>query len=115
VLGGSGSAWVTLPDYFSEINADPRYQLTAIGAPAPNLHIGQRIENNTFLIAGGSAGLEVSWEVTAKRNDLYVRVNGAPMEREKVGRDRGRFLRPDLYGVGEDFAIHSAPDTNSGN
>lgn len=113
VLGASGSAWVALPDYFAEINADPRYQLTAIGAPAPNLHIGQRVEGNTFLIAGGSAGLEVSWEVTARRNDLFVKTNGAPMEREKVGRDRGRFLRPDLYGLGDEFAIHSAPDTTS--
>ena len=44
---------------FDAINKDFRYQLTAIGAPMPNLNIAEEIKDNHFIIAGGKAG-EVS-------------------------------------------------------
>ncbi|MBX3032029.1 MAG: hypothetical protein KF809_17935, partial [Chloroflexi bacterium] len=37
-LNGKGRATVRLPRYFEALNADHRYQLTAIGAAAPDLH-----------------------------------------------------------------------------
>ena len=45
---------------------DYRYQLTCIGAHAP-IYIARKIEDNAFAIAGGTPGLEVSWQVTGRR------------------------------------------------
>ena len=60
-LDADGRAVVTLPEYFSALNSGPfRYQLTAIGAPMPNLHVVQEIQGNTFRIAGGAPGQKVS-------------------------------------------------------
>ena len=41
VLNTNGEAWAELPDYFESINRDFTYQLTAVGAPMPNLHVGR--------------------------------------------------------------------------
>ncbi|MBN2280356.1 MAG: hypothetical protein JXQ65_07240 [Candidatus Marinimicrobia bacterium] len=74
ILDGCGEASVELPDYFESLNIDFRYQLTAIGAPGPNLFIAEKICNNRFKIAGGEPGMEVSWQITGIRNDAYARV-----------------------------------------
>jgi hypothetical protein len=104
-LDANGEAWVELPEYFEAINIDPRYQLTAIGAPAPMLHIANGVVNNEFRIAGGQAGMQVSWEVKAKRNDAFVAQLGAPVIREKVGVEQGRYLQPSLYGQPETLRL----------
>lgn len=96
-LDHAGRATVTLPDYYASINTDERYQLTAIGAPAPNLYIASKVEGARFTIAGGPPGLEVSWEVTARRNDRFVQRRGAPTEVQKTDDLRGRYLAPELY------------------
>ena len=56
-LDGSGEAVVTLPDWFETLNRDFRYQLTAVGAPGPNLYVAEEISGNHFKIAGGSREL----------------------------------------------------------
>jgi trimeric autotransporter adhesin len=48
VLDAGGEAAVQLPDWFETLNRDFRYQLTAIGAPAPNLHVAQEIQESQF-------------------------------------------------------------------
>ncbi|MFK7884849.1 MAG: hypothetical protein AB8F26_11775 [Phycisphaerales bacterium] len=97
VLDATGSAVVTLPDYYASINTDERYQLTPIGAPAPNLYIASKVDGNVFAIAGGPPGIEVSWQVTAKRNDRFVKQRGAPIEIRKTGPMRGKYLVPKLF------------------
>jgi len=62
-LDAQGEAWVTLPEWFEALNRDFRYQLTAIGS-ASVLYIAEEITNNRFKIAGGMAGMKVSWQVT---------------------------------------------------
>jgi len=57
-----GEAEVTVPAVFEKLNQDFRYQLTTIGSFAP-VYVAQEIENNTFRIAGGKAGMRVSWQV----------------------------------------------------
>src|SRR5919112_1668855 len=48
VLDRKGKAEIELPDWFGILNKDFRYQLTAIGAPGPNLYIAEEIsEANT--------------------------------------------------------------------
>jgi hypothetical protein len=104
-LDGNGEAWVDLPDYFAAINKDFRYQLTALDAAMPELHVGRRIQNNRFLISGGKANMEVSWEVKAVRNDPWVRTYGAPVEVMKPENERGKYQRPELYGMPAEMGI----------
>ncbi len=40
---------------------------------------------------------KVSWEVKALRNDRWVQKNGAPVEVEKSGPEKGTYQHPDLY------------------
>ena len=41
VLDAAGEGWAALPSYFQSINRDFTYQLTAVGAPMPNLHVAK--------------------------------------------------------------------------
>ena len=109
ILDGNGEAWVELPDYFEEINRDFHYQLTAIGAPGPNLYIAREIANNQFKVAGGQPLMKVSWTVTGVRNDPYMREYGAPVEQDKPAEHRGKYLHPELYGQPKEMAVHQFP------
>jgi len=99
VLDSHGEATVELPDWFEALNRDYRYQLTAIGGAAPNLHIGRKISGNKFTIAGGTPGLEVSWQVTGIRKDPYANAHRIPVEVEKSPRERGSYLHPEAFGL----------------
>jgi len=94
ILGSDGTVWITLPDYFEALNRDFRYQLTAIGAPGPNLYIAQEIANNRFQIAGGTPGGKVSWQVTGIRQDAFAKAHPIIPEVEKTGDERGKYLYP---------------------
>jgi hypothetical protein len=98
-LNASGEATVQLPDWFQALNRDFRYQLTAIGGAAPNLHVAQKIENNSFNIAGGTVGLEVSWQVTGVRQDAWEKAHPMVVEVQKPQRERGYYINPELYGA----------------
>lgn len=107
----NGEAVVELPDYFNDINKNTSYQLTPIGAYMP-LYIKEKVgETNQFVIAGGLAGKEVSWAVYAERNDLYMQQNPEQrtVELEKRPQEKGLYLMPYLYGLGEDKALFKAP------
>jgi hypothetical protein len=68
-LAEDGTATVDLPEWFEALNGDFRYQLTAVGGAAPNLHIAEEIYENRFKIAGGEAEMKVCWQVTGTRKD----------------------------------------------
>ena len=96
-LDNKGKAEIDLPDWFGILNKDFRYQLTAIGAPGPNLYIAEEISeatttntkysssksssnknknnNSRFKIAGGTSGMKVSWQVTGIRKDPWANAN----------------------------------------
>jgi hypothetical protein len=97
-LDGAGKATVALPDWFEALNRDFRYQLTAVGSPAPNLHVSQEVNDGRFRIAGGRAGQKVSWQVTGIRQDAWANANRIPVEADKPAEDRGRYLHPGLFG-----------------
>lgn len=80
-LDSNGEAIVYLPDYFDAININPSYNLTGIGGPA-QVYIKEKIADNKFVIAGGTAGMEVCWTVYAERNDSYLQQN--PQKKEVV-------------------------------
>jgi hypothetical protein len=98
-LDGTGSATITMPDWFEALNADFRYQLTAIGAPGPNLYVAQTMKNRQFVIAGGSPGGAVSWQVTGVRQDAWATQHRIQVEVMKSPEERGRYLHPELFGM----------------
>jgi hypothetical protein len=97
VLGADGSAAVPLPDWFTALNDDFRYQLTAIGGFA-QLYIAEEITGNQFRIAGCRAGMKVSWQVTGVRHDDYAKAHPLAVESDKQGEERGHYLHPDAFG-----------------
>jgi hypothetical protein len=113
VLDRKGKAEIELPDWFGILNKDFRYQLTAIGAPGPNLYIAEEISDSTrsnknnnsksrFKIAGGTSGMKVSWQVTGIRKDPWANAHRIEVEEDKPTKERGYYLHPDLYGQPED-------------
>ena len=88
---------VQLPDYFEALNQDFRYQLTSIGGFAP-FYIAQESRQNRFQIAGGVAGLKVSWQVTGIRHDAYAEANRIVVEADKPEDERGTYLSRAAYG-----------------
>src|SRR5919106_4153634 len=101
VLDRKGKAEIDLPDWFGILNKDFRDQLTAIGAPGPNLYIAEKISdmttsnnknknnNSRFKIAGGTSGMEVSWQVTGIRKDPYSKAHLIHVEEDKPVKERG--------------------------
>jgi hypothetical protein len=109
VLDANGEAVIQLPAWFGALNRDFRYQLTCIGGFAP-VYISQEVSNNQFGIAGGKAGMKVSWQVTGIRQDAWANANRIPVEQEKPAKERGYYLYPELFGAPRDknvlFAEH---------
>jgi hypothetical protein len=91
VADSLGEVSVELPAYFDALNKDFRYQLTPIGARAPNLHVKQELTRNRFAIAGAAPGQRVCWQVTGTRKDAWALANPIVVEREKPKSERGHF------------------------
>ena len=97
------------------------YQLTAIGAPGPNLYIAEEIiseatttgysssnnnnNGNSFKIAGGTSGMKVSWQVTGIRKDAWANANRIKVEEDKPDKEQGYYLYPELYNQPEEKSI----------
>lgn len=103
-LDSSGEATVVLPSYFEALNGEFRYQLTCVGGYAP-VYIAQEVKENRFRIAGGRAGLKVSWQVTGVRHDAYALKHPIVPEVRKSEAERGRFVAPEAYGLPAERAI----------
>jgi hypothetical protein len=107
-LDEDGAASVDLPGWFEALNGDFRYQLTAVGGAAPNLHVAEEVSGNRFKIAGGEGGMKVCWQVTGSRKDPWAAANPFEIEQEKPQEERGRYLQPDLYGAPEEQSVMRA-------
>ena len=94
VLDSQGQAWVSLPPWFEALNGDLRYQLTAVGKPAPNLHIAEEVYENRFKIAGGASAMKVSWQVVGIRHDAFAAAHPFTAEIEKNDATRGKYAHP---------------------
>jgi hypothetical protein len=105
-LDAAGEATVQMPAYFEALNKDFRYQLTAIGAPGPNLYITEKMANNRFKIAGGKPGTEVSWQVTGVRHDPYAEAHRIAVEPGKLKDEQGKYLHPKEYGQPDSKGIN---------
>lgn len=96
-LGVDGSATIRLPAYFESLNENFRYQLTPIGGQAA-LYVKTEIQGGSFTVAGGTAGLRVSWQVTGSRKDAWAKANPVIPEQDKSVNEKGRFLTPEFFG-----------------
>ncbi len=116
VTDATGYATISLPDYFEEINKDPRYMLTVVnegGTDFVQAMVVQKVRSNRFVIRTSKPAIEVSWEVKAIRNDLWVRASGAPMQVEKQGLERGKYQHPELYGMPKEMSVNYRPEMES--
>jgi len=89
----NGEAVVVLPDYFSALNRDFRYQLTVIGTFAQAI-VAKEIENEQFTIRTDKPNVKVSWQVTGIRQDAYANAHRIPVEVVKPAEEQGTFLHP---------------------
>jgi hypothetical protein len=103
-LDANGEAVVQLPTWFEALNKDFRYQLTCIGGFAP-VYIAEKIRGNRFKIAGGTPGLEVSWQVTGIRQDAWANAHRIVVEEDKPDSERGYYLDPEFFGEPEEKSI----------
>ncbi len=116
VTDAKGYAWVELPDYFAEINANCKYQLTVVDGPNSNaddfvqVKVRQKIVGNRFQIRTSMPNVEVSWRVDADRNDLYVRHKEPKDVVEKEGLERGKYQHPELYGMPKERGMNYRPE-----
>ena len=106
-LDNQGQATVTMPEWFDALNKDFRYQLTCIGAFAP-IYVDEKIVDNQFKIAGGTPGMEVSWQVTGIRHDAYANAHRIPVEEEKPVIEQGHYIHPTLFGQPEEKSVEWA-------
>ncbi len=93
-----GSATVLLPDWFEAENTDFRYQLTVISGQFAQAVIVQKVAGHRFVISTNVPRVEVSWLLTARRNDLYIKAHPMVAEQEKPINERGTYRHPELYG-----------------
>ena len=110
-LDATGEATIQLPNWFEALNKDFRYQLTCIGGFA-QVYIADEIQNNTFKITGGKAGMRVSWQVTGVRNDAYAKAHPVKVEQVKFGEERGKYLNPEAFGLDKSMGMESVKASN---
>ena len=103
----SGTAIVTLPDWFEALNRDFRYQLTAMGQFAQAI-VASEIQNNQFMIRTDKPSVKVSWQVTGIRQDAWANAHRIPLEEDKDEKQRGYYLHPELYNQTPDKSIEYA-------
>lgn len=108
VTDANGDATIQLPDYFSVLNIDFKYQLTCIGTFAQAI-VAEEISNNQFAIKTDKPNVKVSWQVTGVRNDPAMQVNKPVLEREKKGYEVGKYLCPEGYGFGREMLATKTP------
>ncbi len=104
-LDAKGEATIKLPAWFEAVNRDYRYQLTAVGGPAPNLHIARKMKAGQFRIAGGKPRSEISWQVTGIRRDPWARAHPLVVEEKKPAGEKGYYLDPALYGMPQEKSV----------
>jgi hypothetical protein len=104
---GGGLATVQLPEWFEALNSDFRYQLTVIGQFAQAI-VSSKVAEHRFGIRTDKPNVEVSWQITAVRQDAYAKAHPLVVEQAKDERERGYYLDPDAYGASEQQNIEWA-------
>jgi hypothetical protein len=111
-----GYATVTFPDWFEALNRDFRYQLTVIDESDSDdavvwAKVVRKIKDRTFTIRSSRPNVEVSWQVTGIRHDVWANAHRIPVEEDKSPQERGLFLTPTEWGQPKESGIsfHNQP------
>ncbi len=111
-----GYATITLPDWFEALNRDFRYQLTVIDESDSDdafvwAKVVRKIKDRTFTIRSSRPNVEVSWQVTGIRHDVWANAHRIPVEEAKPPQERGLFLTPTEWGQPKESGIsfHNQP------
>ena len=102
VTDADGYATITMPEWFSPLNRDFRYQVSVIDENAPDMHfvrVSKKLIGNTFVIKSVPGNLEISWQVTGIRQDVWAEKNRIPVEVEKPAAEKGLYLHPEAFGL----------------
>jgi len=102
-----GYARVTLPDWFEALNRDFRYQLTVLDDSDEFVQakVVQEVRDNEFVVRTSRPATKVSWQVTGVRHDAWAEAHPIPTEENKVGAERGKYLHPELFGMGKEYGL----------
>lgn len=109
-----GTAMVIMPDWFTALNEQVRYQLTCVGGWAqvrviecatPGVITGE----HAFKIVEGYEGLRVDWQVTGKRRDAWARYRPFVAEQAKDESMWGKLMKAKARGRGEEFQWRREP------
>ncbi len=96
----AGFATVTMPEWFSALNEDFRYQLTVIDDSANDFILAKVFHKigvagpNSFVIKTSMPGVEISWQVTGNRKDAYAKSRPMAVEIDKPESRKGTYLYP---------------------
>ena len=99
-----GNAAVTLPNWFGALNADFRYQLTAIGQFAQAI-VATEVQNDQFTIKTDHPNVKVSWQVTGVRHDAFAVAHPLQVEQDKPEAEQGLYQNPEAFGQPEEMGI----------
>jgi len=108
----TGTATVTLPEYFETLNKDFRYQLTVIGTFAQAI-VSQEVSGNKFEIKTSLPNVKVSWQVTGVRQDAWANAHRVVPEVEKESFNKGKYLNPEELGKPKSQQIGRFKQPNS--
>jgi hypothetical protein len=70
--------------------------------------VAEKIKGNRFRVKTNAPNVEVSWLVTGVRQDAYANKHRVPVEEEKTERERGFYLRPEVFDQPEERGIEWA-------
>ncbi len=110
VTDASGDAVITLPSYFSILNKEYKYQLTCIGQFAQAI-VSEEISGNQFKIKTDKPNVKVSWQVSGVRQDPVANMYRIVNEVEKPESEKGKYLQPEVYGMGPEKGVGYLPSS----
>jgi hypothetical protein len=105
----SGYAVITMPDWFTALNRDFRYQLTVIDEADSGWALAKvvrEMKDGEFTIRTNLPNQKVSWQVTGIRQDAWANKHRIPTEELKNANEKGRYLSPDAYGLPPERGIY---------
>ncbi|MBU6412843.1 MAG: hypothetical protein KGS45_05170 [Planctomycetes bacterium] len=105
-----------MPDWFTALNRDFRYQLTVIDEADSGWALAKvvrEMKDGEFTIRTNLPNQKVSWQVTGIRQDAWANKHRIPTEELKSANEKGKYLSPDAYGLPPERGIyHRDPAAN---
>jgi len=105
ILDSAGEAWVEVPSWFAVVACDLTYHLAPIGGPMPALHVADELDGRRFRVAGGVAGLKVSWQLSGTRDDPWAQDHPHQSDTPKPEDEDGTYVYPEGWGAGEERSL----------